>query len=403
MAKTDLSLFSTQSLIQAPVIKVTIGDYTFGVKSSKANGNIEFPNFIESLEITKINGQVNTYTLVIKYPINETADPNFFEKVFSKVSTTRSILFTYGDSLNPKFLYREESALITKVKANFQLESSCIGYTVSAVSQANLGFSGCYNFESKHMKPSARIIEILENPMYGLQDLFTGMRNITQVMSENLIPTNDVEQEIEFQENMSVLSYLEYLVSLMNTDVDKNKKSSIFILTFNEDTSGKFHGSYFKILEVDTQIEHPEAYELDIGYPGSNYVFGFNVENDESYSIYYDYQNKLHPQQYVSRINANGDYEDVYAPTISSRNSNHFTREDEKTWWAKATQYPVKASVTIKGLLRPAILMNYVRVNIWLFGKKHLNSGLYIITKQVDKVDANGYQTTLNLLRISGS
>lgn len=402
MSTYNKTLLSTQNLIQAPVIQVTIGEYVFGVKIEKKNGEILFPNFIQSLEICKINGQVNTYTLNISYPINETADPNFFERVFASVASTRSIKFTYGDSMNPKFLYRDEEALITKVKANFQLDSACINYTVSAISQANLGFSGCYNFEAKTMKPSDRILEILSDPLYGLQDLFTGMRDVEQVKLYGLIPGNDVEKEIEYQENMSVLSYIEYLVTLMSTDVDKAKKSSIFVLTFNDDTSGVFHGAYFKIVEVDTQIEHPEAFELDIGYPGSNYVFGFNVENDESYAIYYNYQNALHKEQYVSRINADGDLESVYAPTISSNDESHHTNEDEKTWWAKATQYPIKASVTIKGLLRSAILMNYVRVNIWLFGKKHLNSGLYIITKQVDKIDGNGYQTTLNLMRISG-
>lgn len=398
---TNLNLITTQGLIQAPIIQVKIGKYTFGVKTQKDN-KIEFPNFVESIEIVKINGQVNTYTLQINYPINESADPNYFEKVFSSVSETREIVFTYGDAMNPKFLYRNEVALITKVKASFQLESACIKYTVSAVSKVNLGFSGCYDFKADKKKPSDKIFEILTNPLYSLQDLFTGMRSVSKVKQYNLIPQNDVETDIMQQENMSVLSYLEYLVTLMSSDVKDSDKSSIYILTFNDDTSGIFDGSYFKIIEVDTQIEHPEAFQLDIGYPGSNYVFNFNVENDESFAIYYKYQNEIHPQQYVSRINADGDYEDVYAPRISSRNDRRHTDEQDKTWWAKVTQYPVKASITIKGLLRPAVLMNYVRLNIWLFGTKHINSGLYIITKQVDKVDGNGYQTTLNLMRISG-
>ena len=58
--------------------------------------------------------------------------------------------------------------------------------------------------------------------------------------------------------------------------------------------------------------------------------------------------------------------------------------------------------MTIKGLLRPAILMSYVRVNIYLYGQKHINSGLYMITKQVDKIDGNeGYRTILNMTRIA--
>ena len=48
------------------------------------------------------------------------------------------------------------------------------------------------------------------------------------------------------------------------------------------------------------------------------------------------------------------------------------------------------------------MLMTYVRINTYFFGQKHLSSGLYIITKQVDQIDSSGYRTTLSLTRISG-
>lgn len=396
------NLISAGVFVQTPIIKVKIGEYTFGVYEKDKKGFARYPNYIQSLEITKINGQVNTYTLTLIYPINEHSDPNFFEKVFSSVSISRKINFTYGDASSPTFLYKNEEAIITKVRSSFQLESSNIVYTVSAVSQATLGLSGAYPFPARTAKPSDVIVEILTDPKYGLQDLFTGMRNMTLVNQFGLIPHNDISKSIERKDNISVLEYLEYLVSLMTPDAGDAKKSGIFILSYIDDTTGVLNGSYFKIVEVDTKLEHPEAFQLDIGYPGSNYVFNFNVENDENYSIYYDYQQQLHPQEYVSRINEDGDYEEVYAPTASSKNPQHNTSEDVKSWWAKVTQYPIKASVTIKGLLRPAILMTHVRLNIILFGKKHINSGLYIITKQVDKVDGSGYQTTLNMTKISG-
>ena len=396
------NLISSGVFVQTPVIKVTIGSYTFGVFEKDARGFAKYPNYVQSLEVIKINGQVNTYTLTLIYPINEYSDPNYFEKVFSSVSKSRKVTFTYGDASSPTFLYKTEEAIITKVRSNFQLESSSIVYTVSAVSQAMLGLSGGYPFPARRSKPSDIIVEVLKDPQYGLQDLFTGMRNLTLVNELGLIPHNDVPKQIRRKDNISVLEYLEYLVSLMTPDIADSKKSGVYILTYVDDTSGTLNGSYFKISEIDTGVEHPEAYQLDIGYPGSNYVFNFNVDNDENYSIYYDYQNKLHPQEYVSRINENGDYEEVYAPTISSKNPQHMTSETEKSWWAKVTQYPIKASVTIKGLLRPAILMTYVRLNIILFGEKHINSGLYIITKQIDRIDGNGYQTTLNMTKISG-
>ena len=67
------------------------------------------------------------------------------------------------------------------------------------------------------------------------------------------------------------------------------------------------------------------------------------------------------------------------------------------------TEFPIEATLTIKGLTRPSILMTYVKVNV-LFagGVKHISSGIYIITKQVDEIDSSGYRTTLTLLRVSG-
>ena len=46
--------------------------------------------------------------------------------------------------------------------------------------------------------------------------------------------------------------------------------------------------------------------------------------------------------------------------------------------------------------------MSYVKINTYFFGRKHISSGLYIITKQEDQIDGNGYKTTLSITRISG-
>ena len=73
-----------------------------------------------------------------------------------------------------------------------------------------------------------------------------------------------------------------------------------------------------------------------------------------------------------------------------------------KNWWTKVTSFPITATVTIKGLLRPAILMSQVHVNVLFYGKKHISSGLYIITRHEDQIDGSGYRTTLSLTRIGG-
>lgn len=65
------------------------------------------------------------------------------------------------------------------------------------------------------------------------------------------------------------------------------------------------------------------------------------------------------------------------------------------------TQYPITATLTIKGLLKPTLLMTYLKINTLFYGRNHISSGLYIITKQTDSVDSSGYKTVLNLTRIS--
>ena len=270
------SLLASPAFVQTPIIQVKIGEHEFGVFKKDKKGYQQYPNYIQNLEVTKINGQVNKYTLTLNYPITEYSDPNYFEKVFASVAKSRSIEFTYGDASSPNFLYKRESAIITRVKSNFQLESASIIYTVSAVSQASLGLSGGYSFQAATKKPSDEIYRILQDPFYGLQDLFKGMRNITKVKTAGLIPQNDVSVSIEKKDNISVIEYLEYLVSLMTPSAGDKASGSVYILAYVDDPAGQFDGSYFKITQIDANIEHPEAYQIDIGYPGTNYVFNFN-------------------------------------------------------------------------------------------------------------------------------
>ena len=136
------SLLSSQARIQVPWVKVTIGEYTFGIfdEQTKSWGknnagfyvpySIQFPQYITDLQVTKVNGQVNNYTLVIVYPVTQFDDPNFFEKVFSSVSRSRKIIFTYGDAEVPSYVYKNEEAIITNVTQQFYFLGSKITYTV---------------------------------------------------------------------------------------------------------------------------------------------------------------------------------------------------------------------------------------------------------------------------------
>lgn len=415
------SLLSSQARVQAPWVKVKIGEYSFGVFDKKTKKmfenkefynsfNITYPNYVQSLNITKINGQVNQYTLTIIYPITTTDDPNFFEKVFSSVSKTRKIIFSYGDSAMPAYVYKNEEAIITNISQQFNLEASSITYTVKAVSSAIVGQTGAYNFMfSGIYKPSDIIRKVFFNTTYGLQKIFTGMGKSNYY---DLIAGDDKAVSLVPKTNISPIDYINYLVSCMvpasSSQAGLNKE--IYILTIHDDTvydqnyndTKTLGGPYFKVTKTANGIEQADAYEVDIGYNTANIVLNFSVENNENYSLFYDYNEKLHPNSYTRRLNNKGQWEDVYAPIYTSGNSYFSTSAEDIAWFTKMTKYPISATIRIQGLLRPAQLMQYLRINVvFPGGNKHISSGLYIVTKQTDDINANGYTTTLALTRIS--
>ena len=67
------NLVSIPTLVESPFIYVTIGKYTFGLPTKIGNAlswrTIDFPNFMNSLTVVKVNGEVNTYQLRMVYQI----------------------------------------------------------------------------------------------------------------------------------------------------------------------------------------------------------------------------------------------------------------------------------------------------------------------------------------------
>ena len=418
--RQDQKLLSSQARIQVPWVKVTIGDYTFGIFDDKTKSwgkttagfytpfAVQYPQYINSLEVTKVNGQVNTYRLFINYPITQFDDPNFFEKVFSSVSLTRKIVFTYGDAETPAYIYKDEEAIITKIYQSFNLQSSSINYTIEAVSSAALATDGSITIPApnKKVKPSDEIKKLFRTNK-SLQKTFTGMKASDL---DELIAGDDAPVMLESKQNISVVDYINYLTSCMvpaGTGLGVSK--DIYIMNIFDDSitsadkTKSRKGPYFKVSKVSTVMEHSDAYEIDVGINTSTIVRSFSIESNDNYSIYYKYQNLAHPEDYVRRIGADGEWEDVYAPTSMERTNRYSTKSSDQVWWTKVTQFPVNASIQIQGLLRPATLMQYVRLNvIFPGGNKHISSGLYIVTRQVDNIGPNGYATTLGLTRIKG-
>ena len=413
----NLSLLSTQNRVAVPFIKVTIGEYVLGVfQRAERRGRVKFndqgqvyktvdvkyPNYVQSLEVKKINGQVNQYTLNLTYQITPDDDPNLIEKMLSSVSNTRKITFSYGDLSAPNFIYKNEEAVIVQPSMQFSMESAQIMYTITAVSNGVLATAGAFTFKGRHAKPSDVIKSILYSKTYGLTEVFTGMRSRGKVIRDKLIADNDQIVEIETKVNMSILDYLLYLVSCMKPANTAKSKTGVYSLMIVDDTTGDYAGTYFKVVQVDKVTEAPGmVYELEIGVPNNkNVVTALSITNNEAWSIYYNYSKKISDAEYVQRIDSKGNLVDVFAPIVSSGNPEFRTDAATASWWRQITQYPIKGSVTIKGLLRPATLMQYVRLKLYYYGRLHIVSGLYIVTSQTDRVDTSGFTTTLGLLRV---
>ncbi len=420
--KERRSLLASGARIQAPWIKISLGKYTFGVfgeKNRKKDNkgmyisyNVQYPSYVKSLNITKINGQVNQYSLVLEYPVRSQDDPNLIEKILSSVSRTRKITFSYGDATNPAYVYKDEEAIITKVTQQFQLEASIIVYTINAVSASALASSGSFTFvNSKKVKPSDEIKRILKDGTYGLKSIFKG---VTDSNINQLIDGTDQAVNLDTKTNISPLEYINYLVSCMipvGATVDARTKD-VYILTLHDETifdtafsdsNVAYGGPYLKVTRVSSQTLHmSDAYEIDVGINTSTIVLGFSIESNENYSILYDYNAELAPEQYAMRLNDAGQWEQTFAPMFTSGNNQYVTRPEDRSWYTKLTKFPISATIKVQGLLRPAFLLQFVRLNvIFPGGNYHISSGLYIVTKQIDDIGANGYITTLSMTRLA--
>lgn len=409
---TKANLVSVPTLVESPFIIATIGGYTFGSYAAKGSSNaygaavkVTYPNFMDSIQIVKVNGTVNTYTLNFSYQVRAGEDPNLLDKIFSTATNDRQIILQYGDWNSPTYIYKEEKCIITNITSNLDMNNSCIKYTLNCTSDAIGLASLSYNFPAREAKPSDVLKEMLNSPKYGLKQVFTGMR--TQEIT-SLIASNDKKVQLLAQNGVTPLAYMNYLVSSMvsyNNTTTTPIQSSGYYLTIHDDWSNNYGGTYFKVTEVCANASTKatmDTYELDVNYPDDNFVTQFSLNNDQSWAILYDYSQKIGQEEYTYYIDDEGRVITEYVPSLVRSDNNSFSTA-KSSWWTKMTQFPIQATLTIKGLTRPSILMTYVKLNVWFAGgQKHISSGLYIITKQVDSISAAGYKTTLTLLRVGG-
>lgn len=398
-AKTTTNLLSYPTLVEAPIIEVDFNGVTIG---GYGNSGDKYPNYFKSMTIKKINGRINEYNINLVYQVRPGEDPNAIDKLLSRTGYMNTLKIKYGDSNMPGMLFNEQEAIITDVTFNEDVTSSTISYNIKALSSISMLEANNFNFKNKYnTKPSNAILDLLYNSSASsiLLDVFPGMRNRTYVESANLVPTNDVPVNIAGMHDVSPLTYLSYLVSCMT-----NTTSSYF-LTFEDGTHSNDDGTYFKISEVDKKSYAPNSnisgtvYEVDIGYPTNNFVTSFELINDVYFPLVYDYNGTF--AQYHYDIDNNGRTISYKSNPLETANNYQSQNVCSTNWWTHVTEYPVSAKLTLKGLLKPVMLVSNIKINSQFYGQKDMASGMYVVTEQVDNISSQGYTTTLTLLRTS--
>lgn len=402
------SLLTYPSLVESPFIIVQFGNYTFGSYTArKVNKTVkvEYPNYITSMNVVKVNGSVNQYTINMSYQIRAGDDPNFIDKVLSSVGYN-NIKISYGDWQSPTFIYKEEVALITKVTSNIDFSNARINYTVSCTSNSVGLYASNVNFVERYDKPSNIIKEVFLNTSYGLQNIFTGM---SKDNLNKLIASDDQAVKIYAKPATDPLSYINYLVTCMISKTNAKDAvilDSSYYMVIHDDKYGQdLGGPYFtveKILANSGTIHSYDVYEVDIGYPSENMIMEFSITNDNSWDLIYAYNEDQQRQDYSYYIDNQGRMMKEYSPDITTSGSKFITTPAQKTWWTQMTQFPITATLTIKGLVRPAMLMQYIKVNAMFYGQRHMSSGLYFVKKQQDIIDSRGYRTVLTIQRFAG-
>lgn len=384
---------SASSYVEAPYINIKLGGVNIGTYN---NGN--FPNYLNGLTVKKTNGSLNEYVINLTHQIAPGDNPNYIDNLIA-ANGYNKIVITYGDA-NSGIQYQDFEALLINATSNFDFFNNCINYTLYATSSSVMSVVTKRNYPEVTDKPSNIINKMLYTTGELLQ-FFPGMRDSTVANSMNLIPSNDKEVTIDAMANISPLSYLNTLVGAMSPNTSKDSNDGVYYLRILDDID---EGAYFKIDHVSTSINpstFPLVYEVDINYPEMSTVYNFSVESNFSWPLAYEYGGGFSAYNYD--INNAGQITSSKASeNLKSIAETKLASTMDKNWWTNVTEFPVKASLEVKGLSAYVLLLNYIKINVFYFGNKLNSSGIYIVLGQEDTLSGNGFRTKLDLLRVAG-
>ena len=381
---------ATINYVEAPYVKITLGGVSIGTYKK---GN--YPNYISGLTVKKTNGSMNEYTINLIHQISPGDNPNYIDNLIS-ANGYNKIQIEYGDA-EAGIAYRDIHALLIDVKSKFDFFNNCINYTLSATSSCVMSTVNRRNYSSVTDKPS-NIINRMLYETEELLDYFPAMKSKDFVNSNNLIPSDDIEVNIDAVTNTTPLNYMNKLVSSMKS----NSGDYIYYLNIDDENS---LGSYFSIEQVKTKMTtsmFPLVYEVDINYPDEeSLVYNFSVNTDFSWPLTYEYGGSFPTYDY-SILNDGNIISRESAANLKTALTTNNKFISDKNWWANVTEFPISATLEIKGITSYLLLLNYIKVNVFYFGNKRDSSGIYIVTGQEDSLSGNGFKTKLDLLRVAG-
>lgn len=385
---------STINYVEAPYVKMTLGGVEFGTYDGG-----KYPNYIQGIDVRKTNGSMNEYTINLIHQVSPGDNPNYIENLISKNGFNK-VEIEYGDA-EAGIAYRSVNALLIDVKSKYDFFNSSISYTLHAISSSVMSAVDRRNYPAVKDKPS----NIINKMLYETGELlkyFPAMISKTLVSSNNCIPTNDKEVEMDAMTNTTPLNYLNKLVSSMVSTTSQAINDSIYYLNINDENA---LGPFFTISEVSTKMNKsmfPLIYEIDINYPDEkSLAYNFSVDTDFSWPLAYEYAGGF--SNYDYGINNSGKtFAEASNAAIKTTTGTTNSFIKDKNWWTNVTEFPIKATLEVKGLTSYVLLLNYIKVNVYYFGNKRDSSGIYIVTGQEDMLSGNGFRTKLELTRVAG-
>lgn len=389
------NLTSYPTLVQAPYIELDLNGVTIGGYNNDAD---KYPNHLISMDIDKVNGRINNYTINIVHQIRAGEDPNLIDTLLSRTGYRNKVKIKYGDSAYSSF-FKEEEAYIIDVTHTDNVSSASINYTIKAISSVGSIQSATYQFSSVMDKPSNQIIKLLyENASTSVEllGILEGMRNKSEALGKNLIPQDDDVISIPGLKDASLIDRITQLVSKMR---DSKNPSTTYTLTYIDGKKPYFKIGKIKQTNASKSVALKNCYYVDVGFPGDSFVTNFSLNNDVYWPMYYKYAGNF--SEYKYNIDYSGNIYSQKIHPLELDDKFQTKNVSQMNWWEYVRSYPVSASLTIKGLMKPVMLIENIYIYSTFYGQEDLATGIYSIIGQKDRVDGSGYSTTLELLKVS--